>query len=628
MALASEGETRFYAAIESNDIETVHAYINQNTNLVDINARYKCKGVLTAPILVAIQKGYTDLAKMLIDAGATLDENLGFPPFRRARKISDPKTRWQMIKLLRKYRVNITNGDQYFMTKNLHHAVVKGNFEMVKLILEAGANVNCTKVSNLTPLQSAMLDLKGEVRIEMIRQLIRAGADVNLCCRGSTCLYMAIQEKVYCWKLVELLLNSGACMNYVDKHNRSPLSIAATNNRYDLVKQMIDAGANVNISKWCTNSPLHQAIMHHHTNIVKLLLDNGADVNARDIDGKTILYCAAKNFKKSKATDYIEILKMVLNFGARVDHVSHGQFTAFKFILKYANFEIMKLFFQRGLQLRNCGVQFPLHHAAVNEKEEILDYLLKRQLFDVDELDDHGTTALFEAVCSRRVPCIRLLIKWGADVDISNSDNAYVPEFRGQTPLRQALKMTQSIIVDLLLTAVISVNKNVNQLRDLMGSLELNHYFIGGHFIGNLVLLKSQNYFKSLEDENSLMNAIPHYLKIVDKCFSELEDMKSCILHGSLRLYDFLTEKDVTRYVNNKAVVDAFKSMKIIERFPYYGAQLRESYLLTLARKEVMDQAKPRLSKLLGFHLDGCDEIFYNIMTQLRMKDLRNLCIV
>jgi len=193
--------------------------------------------------------------------------------------------------------------------------------ECVKYLLQRGLNPNgSTTQSNhcKSPLQMACIIRSHEV----VKLLIDAGADVNL--QGSETnrpLHeAALRGSLSC---VKLLVESGAV---VDQSNlvfsaHTPLHLAAMHNHAAVAKFLVERGASVNrkltseTKIGIERSALTLAVYYHSHDCVKmmrdfadmfhaaqfgwvdrletLIRDEGADVNAGDIKGRTAAYLAA-----------------------------------------------------------------------------------------------------------------------------------------------------------------------------------------------------------------------------------------------------------------------------------------------------------------------------------------------
>ena len=141
----------------------------------------------------------------------------------------------------------------------LHYAAERGNRELVKLLVDAGAEVDAEDWYG-TPLHLAV---KGGHR-ETVEFLIKARADVNR-------RYVQTQ--------------SG--------HSCAPLHLAADSGKVGTAKLLIVNGADLNgKDKWHGNSVLHYAVRSGHKEMVQLLIAEGADVNATNAMVQTPLDCA------------------------------------------------------------------------------------------------------------------------------------------------------------------------------------------------------------------------------------------------------------------------------------------------------------------------------------------------
>ncbi|MGE0206798.1 MAG: ankyrin repeat domain-containing protein [Candidatus Babeliales bacterium] len=102
----------------------------------------------------------------------------------------------------------------------LELAMSQDSFEIMKILIQAGANVN--KYNQFgTPLRRAVL-LRS--RLTIVQYLLSQGADVNGCMvRGSTPLHLAVYLKNK--ELCELLCKAGADVTIKDEENRTPFDL-------------------------------------------------------------------------------------------------------------------------------------------------------------------------------------------------------------------------------------------------------------------------------------------------------------------------------------------------------------------------------------------------------------------
>ncbi|MDC0857561.1 ankyrin repeat domain-containing protein [Rickettsiales bacterium] len=127
---------------------------------------------------------------------------------------------------------------------------------------------------------------------EIVKLLLDRGAEVNQAGRyGTTPLHIAAHRGHR--EAVQLLLDRGAEVNQSDNDGTTPLCIAVINGHREAVQLLLDRGAEVNQADDDGETPLYIAVINGHREAVQLLLDRGAEVNQSDNDGTTPLCIAA-----------------------------------------------------------------------------------------------------------------------------------------------------------------------------------------------------------------------------------------------------------------------------------------------------------------------------------------------
>lgn len=185
----------------------------------------------------------------------------------------------------------------------LINAVLARDPGRVKLLIEAGANVNARDTSGFSPLDTAARNRAPS----MIETLIAAGADPNATdSDGFFPLLHAINRNHV--PSVEMLAKKGADLEKPTKEGITPLSWAIGDGKFFAAKALIEAGADVNSrSGYEAVTPLMVAATQlpaktrsgnlvqgpQPVDLARLLIDKGADVNSKSKDDVTALMIAA-----------------------------------------------------------------------------------------------------------------------------------------------------------------------------------------------------------------------------------------------------------------------------------------------------------------------------------------------
>ncbi|MBC6686719.1 ankyrin repeat domain-containing protein [Wolbachia pipientis] len=101
----------------------------------------------------------------------------------------------------------------------LHYAV---DAKTVRLLVEKGANVNAADVKGHTALHLAIM----EKRLEVVRELIKSGADVNAEEYGNKCTPLHLACMVGEKEIVEELVKAGAEIEQADKFGMTAIDYA------------------------------------------------------------------------------------------------------------------------------------------------------------------------------------------------------------------------------------------------------------------------------------------------------------------------------------------------------------------------------------------------------------------
>jgi TonB family protein len=239
-----EGKTPLFPAIMFGNLELAELLI---TNGADVNAR-STSGFTSMHF--AAFGGDKKAIVLLIKYGAdqNIKEQRGNTPLDIA--LSENNT--ELAEFLR------SRGSTSGAADSIHVAAELGNIEAVKLLLDAGVDINEKDIDGWTPL-----------------------------------LYAVGRDKI----IVEFLIANGADVGPI-QNGLTPLSRA---NNIEIAKLLISNGADVNASDDRKSTPLHSQAFGGKNQMVEFLINNGANVNARDNRGWTPLNGANANNKLETA---------------------------------------------------------------------------------------------------------------------------------------------------------------------------------------------------------------------------------------------------------------------------------------------------------------------------------------
>lgn len=218
----------------------------------------------------------------------------------------------------------------------LDQAAEKGNLEIVRTLLLAGARGKVKDGSGRTPL----MYMRANATPDLVRELLSAGVKVNASDEsGETALMNAASLSNY--DVMKELIENGAKIDVKDDEGKTALMFAASNEDPRMAKLLIDAGANVNARDHSGKTALMTAAEEGDPGTLKLLISFNANINERDKNGWSALMFAANH----RDAESVEAL---LNAGADVTFKNDEGQTALALALENDDAEVVKLLKARG----------------------------------------------------------------------------------------------------------------------------------------------------------------------------------------------------------------------------------------------------------------------------------------
>ncbi|KAM5356809.1 hypothetical protein ACJ41O_003455 [Fusarium nematophilum] len=275
------------------------------------------------------------------------------------------------------------------LIRPLYLSAQGGHLEMVKLLIDAGADINPSYPNEK---YRPLMEAARMGRVEVVELLLKAGADASAPTYGfqNALQPAAAVQNGNGLKIVKLLIKAGAPVNAAPSAStgRTALQEACERGFVQVVKMLLSAGADVNAAPGQERggTALQLSIISRNAGLVRLLLDAGADVNAPPprFAGRTALQQASD----LSFSPVPSLVKLLLEAGAEVNAkpAEVAGHTALQAAARHGSVEVMKLLMEAGADV-NAGP------AAVE-----------------------GGTALYLAASAGSMEAVEMLLKAGADI--------------------------------------------------------------------------------------------------------------------------------------------------------------------------------------------------------------------
>jgi len=411
-----DGTTPLHWAVRNNDVALVERLIRAGADVKATN-RY---GV--SAIALACESGSAAVVEKLIAAGVSA--NATGPYGETALHTCARSGKVEAAKVLLARGASLDAGDSWRGQTPLMWAAAQGHPDMMRALIEAGADVNARSTI-----------------IAWERQRTSEPRDKWLPPGGLTPMLFAAREG--CVDCIKVLISSGADPNIVDPDQYSPLVLALINGHFDVAGALIDAGANVDMQDKVGRTALWAAVDSHtipssnrpapretddtlgSMDIIKKLLDRGArvDVPLRaqipyrtklDRGGDGVLGPGTTPLLRAAKAGDVPVIKMLLEKGANPRAETRNKVNA---IMMAANVSAR----EEDMTGRNK-----------TQKEAIESIrLLLAAGTDINGVDAQGRTAAHGSAMWGWTDVVRFLSENGLKLDIQDK--------RGYTALDTAL---------------------------------------------------------------------------------------------------------------------------------------------------------------------------------------------
>lgn len=227
---------------------------------------------------IATERGYKDLANLILDALCCFgNKNVIKNELMILAIIAKKK---ELLEFLLESGLNVNNqiGKDFYILKavssKLKEILLKIGHQLdpkLKLLfLQAINEYEDENISNLLLLAFK----KGN--LEIVKLLLEKGADID---PANGCALLTLVSNKGHKDIVELLLNKGLDINCKDEQGKTPLILASQNGHIEIVKLLLERGADIFQKDKNGWTPLKHSCINDRKEVAKLLLENYCEVN-------------------------------------------------------------------------------------------------------------------------------------------------------------------------------------------------------------------------------------------------------------------------------------------------------------------------------------------------------------
>jgi ankyrin repeat protein len=243
-----------------------------------------------AALHLAIREGHVGAVKLLLDQGADVEapcKRVSARPVHVAARSLNPT----MMATLLKFRPNLESRSNGLTA--LFYAIGAGDEEVVRLLLEAGADAKARTLGKPGTGESVLHMAVASWKQSMLPLLIRYGADVNASGTnpaGQTALHIAAQHGNE--DALRELIKAGANVFAKDANGLTALHVTAAYGRINTASILLDQGLDITAEDGRRITPVDMAAINNMDEMVRFLLDMCASSMSEELKIHTVVKAA------------------------------------------------------------------------------------------------------------------------------------------------------------------------------------------------------------------------------------------------------------------------------------------------------------------------------------------------
>uniref|UniRef100_A0A8B9MQY0 Transient receptor potential cation channel subfamily A member 1 n=1 Tax=Accipiter nisus TaxID=211598 RepID=A0A8B9MQY0_9AVES len=444
----SSGNTPLHWATKKNQVESVSLLLSRGANPNILNSN------MMAPLHMAVQSLHNEIVKILVQHSSTdvnLEGEAGNTPIIVACYKDNPEALTILVGEelghSAKTHINFTNNGK---CSPLHLAVQSGDLEMIKMCIEFGAQIDLKQNEKCTALHFAAT--QGATEIVKLMMSSYAGEESIIDAvdgNKETLLHRTALFDHY--ELAEYLISMGANIDSVDIEGRSPLLLATSCASWKIVNLLLSKGANVSLKDHLGRNFLHLTVLQpgglQHLNEKFLQMEHIKNlVVDEDNEGCTPLHYACRQGVALSVNNLLSLnvsiysksrdKKSPLHFAASYGRINTCQrlirdmkdtrllnegdkkgMTPLHLAAQNGHEKVVQFLLKRGaLFLCDYKGWTALHHAAFGGYTRTMQIILDTNVKCTDRVDEEGNTALHLAAREGHAKAVRLLLDYGAKI--------------------------------------------------------------------------------------------------------------------------------------------------------------------------------------------------------------------
>lgn len=414
----NDKQIQFIKAMRFNNKEQV---LNLIEDGVDINTQNSFGETV---LMWAVTNHHIDIIEILLKQ-ENINLNLQNAVGNTALIIASRLNNLDIVKLL----LNAKADPNILSSCNLYalsYAIGHGNNEIAELLLRANANPNLIALAifyNRLDIIYKLIEYKANVnfdhplirailnsRSEIVDILLNHGALINCVGQnGNTPLILAVDTENI--EIVKLLLRHEISINHKNNDGNTALHIAAFKGNIDIIKILLEKNADYQIKNNNNQTPYLIAIQNNKINSMKFLYE-------LNYDKKNLSYAIHLSIKYN----CIDIFKILIE--SLKGHQNYTQIInmALNIAVKNLNETIVEYLIRCGA---NYNIKYennmtPLIIAAALGYKPLVELLLKFEDLDINAQDITGNTALIWAITHKHKEIAYILMDHQAAINLKN----------------------------------------------------------------------------------------------------------------------------------------------------------------------------------------------------------------